>query len=89
VAHLQQYPVSLREQQIAMSAMAHAARRDVDAVTTLINIIEDPTENLRPAHVIVALLTEFRRGMGDADSEELALWFAGEAQALAASSALN
>ncbi|WP_280262976.1 hypothetical protein [Nocardia wallacei] len=84
MAQIQQYPPSIREQQIAMSALAHAARRDFEAVTRLITMIQDPEEQIRPAFVIVTLLAEFHNGTDQYDAEELALWFADKAQALAA-----
>ncbi|ATL69968.1 hypothetical protein CRH09_31090 [Nocardia terpenica] len=84
MAQVQRYPVpSVHEQQIAMSALAHTARRDIDFVITLINMIQDPDEGVRPAYVIFALLAEFEKGMDVANAEELAQWFSGEAQALA------
>lgn len=84
MAQMQQYPPSIREQQIAMSAFAHTARKDFDAVSRLITMIQDPEERVRPAFVIVTLLSEFQKSTDQDDAEELALWFACKAQALAA-----
>ncbi|WP_433662670.1 hypothetical protein ACQPW1_11295 [Nocardia sp. CA-128927] len=89
MAHVQQDPASIREQQIAMSALAHTVRGDFKAVTALVDMIQDPDERVRPAFVIVALLAEFKRGIDQHDAEELALWFSHEAQALAAQADLT
>jgi hypothetical protein len=79
-----QYEASLREQQVAMSMLAHAARRDTAAMMASLDAIADPGDNLRATHVIGALLTEFQKGMDDFNAEELARWFSGEARELAA-----
>ncbi|WP_405161452.1 hypothetical protein OG203_34680 [Nocardia sp. NBC_01499] len=89
MAHIQQDPASIREQQIAMSALAHTVRGDFKAVTALVDMIQDPDERVRPAFVIVALLAEFKKGIDQHDAEELALWFSHEAQALAAQADLT
>jgi hypothetical protein len=77
------YEPSLYEQQVAVSMLAHAARRDSDALSASLEAIADSYVGIRPVYVIAALLTEFQKGMDDVNSEELANWFAGEAQALA------
>ncbi|CAM2765947.1 hypothetical protein [Skermania piniformis] len=77
------HEASLRERQVAVSILAHAARRDGVAVTASLDAIADPTEELRPTAVIAALVAEFQKGMNEINPEELARWFAGEAHALA------
>lgn len=79
-----QYEASLREQQVAMSMLAHAARRDASAMMASLDAVADQTDDLRPTHVIAALLAEFQKGMDEFNAEELARWFAGEARELAA-----
>lgn len=78
------YEASLYERQIAVSLLAHAARRDNVAMAASLDAIADPSEDLRPASVIAVLLTEFQKGMDDVSADDLANWFAGEAQAIAA-----
>ncbi|MBF6276313.1 MULTISPECIES: hypothetical protein [Nocardia] len=89
MAHVQHDPASIREQQIAMSALAHTVRGDFKAVSALVEMIQDPDEGVRPAFVIVTLLAEFKKGIDQHDAEELALWFSHEAQILAAQADLT
>lgn len=78
-----EYTASRRERQIAVSLLAHAARRDQLAVTSSLDAIVDPDEHIQASGVISALLAEFQKGMSETNPEELARWFAGEAHALA------
>jgi len=76
---------SPREQQVAMSVLAHVARHDADAVAASLVVMADEAEHLRPIGIIAALLDQFELGMDDSDeSRAIANWFAGEAQAIAA-----
>lgn len=83
MAEESKYEASLREQQVAMSMLAHAARRDQDAMMSSLDAIAEG-DGLRATHVIAALLGEFQKGMDEFNAEELAKWFAGEARELAA-----
>lgn len=83
MAEESKYEASLREQQVAMSMLAHAARRDTDAMMSSLDAIAEDGD-LRSTHVIAALLGEFQKGMDEFNAEELAKWFAGEARELAA-----
>ncbi|NUS44138.1 MAG: hypothetical protein HOQ24_10675 [Mycobacteriaceae bacterium] len=74
---------SLREQQVAMSLLAHAARDDAAAVALSLQAIGDAGEKLELTQVIAALLVEFQKGIDEEYCEQLADWFSGQARELA------
>ena len=74
---------TLFEQQVGMALLAHVARGDSEAVSASLACIEQPTPDLRPAYVIATLLNQFRVGMDNGESQELATWFVNEARVLA------
>jgi hypothetical protein len=75
---------SLREQQVALSLLAHIARHDREAVAASLALLVDGAEQLRAEAVMATLLDQFELGMADADGEALAAWFSARAQVLAA-----
>lgn len=78
------YEVSLREQQVAMSLLAHAARNDVAAVGLSLQALDEASDELRATHVIAALMIEFQKGMDEEFGDQLAEHFSDAAHALAA-----
>lgn len=74
---------SLFEQQVGMALLAHVARGDAEAVSASLACIQDPTVDVRPAYIIATLLHQFRVGIENGDSHELATWFVNEARTLA------
>jgi hypothetical protein len=80
---LSKFDASPREYQVAMSLLAHAARHDSEALATLITLVADTAEGLRATHIMAALLDQFQLGMDDEESEDLAAFYAAEAEALA------
>jgi len=77
------YEVTLFERQVGMALLAHIARGDDEAVSASLAALEHPTPDLRPTHVVAALLKQFQIGMETSDTNELADWFVDQAQTLA------
>lgn len=79
-----QFEPSLREQQVALSLLAHVARHDREAVIASLAALADGAERLRLIAIVASLLEQFSLGISDGDGEVLADWFAERARALAA-----
>lgn len=80
---------SLREQQLAMAILAHAARHDSQAIADSLALLTESAAALQPVCVIAALLTEFQHGMSSYSSPELAQRFADRAVEIAANNSLD
>lgn len=72
-----------REGQVAMSLLAHAARRDFVFLAASLEAIADPAEDLRPMGVLAVLLAEFAHGVDEGTAEDMAEWYMSEARNLA------